>query len=94
MLNPDGHGADLTYISSHPILPSSPELGNPPSIEEFFSAIQFRAKKSVQKLSTIDGLYADDVCFMANNVSSLQLSLNRLNESCQRFGLIINVSKT
>lgn len=42
----------------------------------------------------MDILYADDICLMADNVSSLQTFINSLNESCRKFGLVISVSKT
>ncbi|KAJ0183487.1 hypothetical protein K1T71_001463 [Dendrolimus kikuchii] len=59
-----------------------------------FDLSRFRAKRSVQELSLLDVLYADDVCLMANDVSSLQMFLDNLDRSCRRFGLVISVSKS
>lgn len=48
----------------------------------------------VNDASVVDTLYADDVCLVADNVHNLQLLVNRLDESCKRFGLVISTSKT
>lgn len=59
-----------------------------------FDLSRFKAKRKTQQLSLLEVLYADDVCLMASSTEHLQQYLEKLDQSCRKFGLVISVSKT
>ncbi|KAJ0176190.1 hypothetical protein K1T71_008364 [Dendrolimus kikuchii] len=59
-----------------------------------FDLSRFKAKTKVWTMSVLEILYADDVCLMSDSMTNLQNYVDALHHSCQRFGLVINSSKT
>jgi hypothetical protein len=59
-----------------------------------FNLARLRSKTKIKKVLLRELLFADDAALVAHSETSLQRLVDRLSESCDRFGLKISLSKT
>ena len=61
---------------------------------DIFNVKRLQAKSKITNIDILDLLFADDTCFCAERADELQMILDKFNQVCKRFGLIISTKKT